>query len=287
VTSTVGGADSADSAASSAGAAGADWAVRGPRGLALVSGGSGTIGRAICLALLDDGWGVAVGYVSRSRAAEFVQSLRSGQGERTAQSVAGRVAAVPLDLSDPAAARRCAEQLIAHNGAVDVVVFNGGVSSASPFHRSDETNWRHDIAVNFLGTVTVSEAVLPSMVKAGWGRLIGITSEAAKVGDVRHASYSAAKAAQAAYLSAVAVRVAGTGVTANSIAPGPIESPLLRDTFATPEEAERAIATMTRMIPARRVGEPEDIAEAVRFFVDAGAGISGQHMSVGGGITMQ
>jgi 2-hydroxycyclohexanecarboxyl-CoA dehydrogenase len=177
--------------------------------------------------------------------------------------------------------------MLAANGVIDVVVFNGGVSSAAPFHRSAEASWRSDVAVNFLGTVLLTEACLPAMLAAGWGRLVGITSEAAKVGDAKHASYSAAKAAQASYLNAVAARVAGTGVTANSIAPGPIESPLLHSTFASMADADRALAAMLKAIPARRLGTSADVAEAVRFFVTSGPSVSGVHLSVGGGITMQ
>jgi len=254
------------------------WAARGPRGLALVTGGSGTLGQAICRALFDDGWGLAVGYVNRERATAFVGSLPGGSG---------RAVAVPLDLRDRAAVKAAAQRLLAANGLVDVVVFNGGVSSVAPFHQSDEASWRSDVAVNFLGTVLLTEACLPAMLSAGRGRLIAITSEAAKVGDARHASYSAAKAAQASYLQAVAERVAGTGVTANSVAPGPIESPLLHGTFASAADADRALTAMLKAIPARRLGTPADIAEAVRFFVASGPSVSGMHLSVGGGVTMQ
>ena len=258
------------------------WSARGPRGLALVTGGSGTLGQAICRALFDDGWGLAVGYVNRQRANAFVGSLL---GSLPGES--GRAVAVPLDLRDRAAVTACARRLLAANGVVDAVVFNGGVSSVAPFHRSDEANWRSDVAVNFLGTVLLTEACLPAMLAAGRGRLVAITSEAAKVGDARHASYSAAKAAQASYLQAVAERAAGTGVTANSIAPGPVESPLLHGTFASAADADRALAAMLKAIPARRLGTPADIAEAVRFFADSGPSVSGVHLSVGGGVTMQ
>jgi 2-hydroxycyclohexanecarboxyl-CoA dehydrogenase len=242
-----------------------EWAARGSRGLALVTGGSGTLGQAICRALFDDGWGLAVGYVNRRRATAFVESLPDGKG---------RAVAVPLDLGDRGGVKACAERLLAGNGVIDVVVFNGGVSSAAPFHRSAEDSWRSDVAVNFLGTVLLTEACLPAMV-------------AAKTGDARHASYSAAKAAQASYLTAVAQRVAGTGVTANSIAPGPVESPLLQGTFASAADADRALAAMLKAIPVGRLGAPGDIAEAVRFLVSTGASVSGLHLSVGGGITMQ
>ena len=255
-----------------------EWAARGPRGLALVTGGSGTLGQAICRALFDDGWGLAVGYVSRGRACAFVESLPDWKG---------RAVAVPLDLGDRAAAKACARRLLAANGVIGAVVFNGGVSSVAPFHQSAEAAWRRDVEVSFLGTVLLTEACLPAMLAAGHGRLVAITSEAAKVGDAKHASYSAAKAAQASYLKAVAHRVAGTGVTANSIAPGPIESPLLRGTFATAADVDRAVGALLKAIPARRLGAPADIAEAVRFFVTSGPSVSGVHLSVGGGITMQ
>lgn|GEM_PF-336297 len=254
------------------------WLARGRRGLALVTGGSGTIGQAICRGLSADGWGIGVGYVSPDRAEALAAELRASGAPAVA---------VPLDLTDPAATRASIARLHAANSGIAVVVFNGGATSADPFHLSDEVSWRRDIAVNFVGTVLVSELCLPHMLAAAAGHFIAVTSEAAKVGDARHASYAAAKAAQAAYLAALARRVAGTGVTANSVAPGPIESPLLRGTFASPEEAEAAIRAMQRLIPARRVGEPEDIATAVRFFARAGPGISGQHLSVSGGLTMQ
>jgi NAD(P)-dependent dehydrogenase (short-subunit alcohol dehydrogenase family) len=118
------------------------------------------------------------------------------------------------------------------------------------------------------------------------GSFVGITSEAAKVGDAGHAPYAAVKAALHAFFRTIVREYGRQGIVANSVAPGPIDTPMLRYSFASPEQAERVIGKLRRLVPAGRLGEPGEVAEAVRFLVSDSSFTAGQQISVGGGVSM-
>ena len=249
----------------------------GPRGLALVSGGSGDIGAAICRALHADGWGLAIGYVSRQRAESLAAELSSeGPPAR----------AIPLDLTDRAAVRASVGSLLADEGRVDALVLNAGWNQARPFLDTDEQQWRTTVAVNLVGPMLAAQLCLPAMVRAGDGSIVAITSEAARVGDAGNAVYSAAKAGLTAFLRTIVREHGRDGVRANAVAPGPIDTSLLRHAFEDPETADAAIAKLTRLVPMRRLGQPAEVAAAVRYLVSEGAYVTGQQLGVGGGVVM-
>jgi 2-hydroxycyclohexanecarboxyl-CoA dehydrogenase len=246
--------------------------------VALVSGGSGAIGAAICRRLHDDGWAVAIGYVSRERAAALAASLHTEQAPSWP---------VSLDMRDPASIRAGVASLLADAGRVDAAVYNGGLSRTAPFVDTTEEDWAAEVAVNYLGPVLATRLLLPVMLENRGGTFVGITSEAAKVGDAGHAPYAAVKAALHAFFQTIVREYGRRGILANSVAPGPIDTPMLRYTFASPEQAERAIGKLRRLVPAGRLGEPAEVAEAVRFLVSDNSFAAGQHISVGGGVSMQ
>lgn len=251
--------------------------LRGPRGLALVSGGSGDIGAAICRALHADGWGLAIGYVSRQRAESLAAEL-SAQGPPAK--------AVPLDLTDRAQVRAGLGELLEAEGQVDALVLNAGWNQARSFLETGEQQWRTTLAVNLVGPMLAVQLCLPFMIRAGGGAIVAITSEAARVGDAGNAVYSAAKAGLTSFLRTIVREHGRDGVRANAVAPGPIDTSLLHHAFEDPETADEAIAKLTRLVPQRRLGRPTEVAAAVRYLVSEGAHVTGQQIGVGGGVVM-
>ena len=251
---------------------------RTDRGLALVSGGGGAIGADICRHLHADGWAVAIGYVSQERAVSLARSLHAD--DRPA-------VAVGLDMADAASIRSGVAELHERFGRIDAVVFNGGLSHSALFVDTTESDWWAEVAVNFTGPMLVTKLCLPAMLEAGQGVFVAITSEAAKVGDIGHAPYSAAKAALSSFFKTIVREYGRDGIRASSVAPGPIDTPMLRYSFDTPEEAEQAIDKLRALVPLERLGLPEEVAAAVRFLCSDGEFVAGEQLSVGGGVTMQ
>jgi 2-hydroxycyclohexanecarboxyl-CoA dehydrogenase len=250
---------------------------QGRRRLAVVTGGSGGIGEAICRALHTDGWTTAIGYVTRERAEKLASELDHPEGTALA---------VPLDMTDSAQIRSSVGSLLHGHGRVDALVFNGGFARGAYFQDTTEEDWELEAEVNFLGPVLMTHMCLPGMIEAGAGVFVGVTSDSSKVGDSRHAPYAAAKSALNSFLRAIVREHGRHGIRANCVAPGPIDTPMLRYTFESPEIAEATIAKMIRLIPLGRLGLPGEVAEAVRFLCSDGEFVAGEHLSVGGGVTM-
>ena len=239
----------------------------GPRGLALVSGGSGDIGSAICRSLHADGWGIAIGYVSGPRAEALAAELDTPE-------VPAR--AVPLDLTDAAQIRSSLTDLLTVTERVDALVLNAGWNEAAAFLDTDEDQWQTTVAVNLFGPMLVTRLCLPGMIDAGGGAIVAITSEAAKVGDANNAVYAAAKAGLASFLKTIVREHARNGVRANSVAPGPIDTSLLRRAFPDEATADTTIDKLVRLVPLRRLGRSEEVAAAVRYLVSEGASRRGR-----------
>jgi 2-hydroxycyclohexanecarboxyl-CoA dehydrogenase len=245
--------------------------------LAIVTGGGGGIGEAICRALHADGWGVAIGYVTRDRAEKLAGELDS----------AGTPAiAVALDMTDPEQIKGSLGRLLQEHQAIDAVIFNGGLAHGAYFVDTTEREWALETEVNFLGPALITHMCLPGMIARGRGVFVGVTSDSSKVGDVRHAPYAAAKAALNSFLRSIVREHGEHGIRASCVAPGPIDTPMLRYTFESPEVAEASIAKLTRLIPLGRLGHPREVAAAVRFLCSDGEFVAGEHLSVGGGVTM-
>lgn len=247
------------------------------RGLAVVTGGGGGIGAAICRALHADGWAVAVGYVTRDRAEKLADEL---------DSAGAPVVAVPLDMTEPEQIRSSLGQLLSVHGAIDVVVFNGGLAHGAYFVDTTEREWEQETEVNFLGPALVTQMCLPGMIARRRGVFVGVTSDSSKVGDVRHSPYAAAKGALNSFLKSIVREYGEHGIRASCVAPGPIDTAMLRYTFESPELADAAIAKLTRLVPLGRLGDPAEVAAAVRFLCTDGEFVAGEHLSVGGGVTM-
>jgi 2-hydroxycyclohexanecarboxyl-CoA dehydrogenase len=227
----------------------------------MVTGGARGIGRAIAEALAADGRMVAVGDVLE---AEGVGAL-----------------AVRLDVTDSGSVGAAVERVEGELGPIDILVNNAGWDELKPFLETDEEFWDRVIEVNFKGALRLTRAILPGMVERGWGRVINIGSDAGRVGSSFESVYSGAKGGVIAFTKTIAREVARSGVTANSVCPGPTRTALLE------AMGEQLTESLVRAVPMRRLGQPEDVAAAVAFLASEEAGyITGQTLSVSGGLTM-
>ncbi|MEM9725038.1 MAG: 3-oxoacyl-[acyl-carrier-protein] reductase [Pseudomonadota bacterium] len=237
---------------------------------ALVTGASGGIGGAIATALHGAGASVAL---SGTRE-EPLQTLRAQLGERAVVT--------PCNLSDRAAveglAATAAEAL---GGAVDILVNNAGLTRDNLFMRMSNEEWDQVLAVNLSASFTLSRSVLRGMMKARWGRIIGITSVVGVTGNGGQGNYAASKAGMIGMTKALAAEVASRNITANCVAPGFIATPM---TDALNEKQQDAI---NASIPAGRMGTPEEIAAATLFLAAPEAAyVTGQTLHVNGGMAM-
>ena len=241
--------------------------------VALVTGGAGGIGAAVCRALAADGRRVAVA------------DLSAGAGQAVADELDG--VSLALDVTDPASVAAAVAGVEEALGPVDVLVNCAGWDELRPFLDTDEAFQAKVLEINLAGPVRVTRAVLGGMLERGWGRVVNIASDAGRVGSSLESVYSGAKGGVIAFTKTIAREAARGGVTANAVCPGPTDTPLLAAVTGGGADAERVITAMTRAVPMRRLGRPEDVAAAVAFFASDQAGyITGQTLSVSGGLTM-
>jgi 2-hydroxycyclohexanecarboxyl-CoA dehydrogenase len=244
--------------------------------VALVTGAAGGIGRAICLDLAADARAVAV------------SDVRIDGAEETAAAVTqagGRAAAVELDVTSTQSVAAGVAAAADALGPIDIVVNNAGWDQLRPFVETNEQFWHRVVDINFTGCLRVTRQVLPGMAERGFGRVVNVASDAARVGSSMESVYSGAKGGVISFTKTIAREVARSGVTANAVCPGPTRTPLLRRMTET--GGEKLIDSLTRAVPMRRLGEPEDVAAAVTFLASERAGfITGQTLSVSGGLTM-
>ncbi len=235
---------------------------------ALVTGGTGAIGTAICRDLAAQGMHVIVHAHSRpAAAAALVQELAS---------TGGTAEAVQFDLRDGEATTSALSRVL-DGGPVQVVVNNAGIIDDAPLAGMSEAQWLSVIDVSLNGFYRVTQPLLLPMLRTRWGRIVNISSVAASLGNRGQANYAAAKAGLHGATRALALEVAKRGVTVNTVAPGIIASPIIERSF----DAER----IRELVPAERAGTADDVAALVGFLVSDRAGyITGQLIGVNGGL---
>jgi 2-hydroxycyclohexanecarboxyl-CoA dehydrogenase len=244
----------------------------------VVCGGARGIGRAVAHALAREGARVAVADRLEERAREVAEEL----GE-----LGGQGLAIAMDVTDAGAVEAGMASAASALGGVDVLVNCAGWDEFRPFLDTDEEFWRKVLAINYEGCLRTTRAALPGMAERGWGRIVNLSSDAARVGSAQEAVYAGAKAAVIAFTKTIAREFARRGVTANVVCPGPTETDMLKEMVRTTPDSERLVTALTRAVPMRRLGRPEDVAQAVVFLASEDAGyITGQTLSVSGGLTM-
>jgi len=235
--------------------------------VALVTGGSRGIGRAIAVALADAGAAVAVNYRRNREAAEEVC--------RAIAELGRPAVAIGADVVQSGEVSRLVAETEARLGSVAILVNNAGIARPSTIEALDQAVWDETIAANLTSVFLVTQAVLPGMRRARWGRIISVSSTAAQVGGIIGPHYAAAKAGIHGMTHAYAAWLVREGITANSIAPALIETDMIRGhTQAKPER-----------IPVGRFGRPEEVA-AVAVMLACNGYITGQTVNVNGGAYM-
>lgn len=244
--------------------------------VAVVTGGVGAIGSAVCRRLAAAGRTVVVLDLDEGASAQVAGGL-DGAGHR----------GFGVDVTDAEAVAAVVGRVEAEVGPIAALVNTAGWDRFIPFVETTPDFWDQVIAVNYRGTLNAVHAVLPAMVERGSGRIVSVASDAARVGSSLEAVYAGAKGAVISFSKSVAREVARHGVTLNVVCPGPTDTPMIRGMAAEMGSGERFMEALTKAVPMRRLATPDDIAPAVAFLAsDDAAFITGQTLSVSGGLTM-
>ncbi|KUI37311.1 short-chain dehydrogenase [Mycobacterium sp. GA-2829] len=241
--------------------------------VAVVTGGASGLGEAICAGLAADGHRVAVLDLDAAAADKVAAELRGGG----AQAIG-----VAIDVADEAAVERAFSTVRTEFGPVGILVTSAAIGGFTRLDKITLDEWNRYLAVNLTGTFLTLRTALTDMVAAGWGRVVTISSAAGQQGGPRQAHYSATKGGVIALTKTVARDYARFGVTANTVPPFAIETPMLRQQQADGKLPPDAF--LTQAIPAGRVGAPADVAAVCAFLCSEAAGyVTGQIVGVNGG----
>ncbi|MBL8923386.1 MAG: 2-hydroxycyclohexanecarboxyl-CoA dehydrogenase [Myxococcaceae bacterium] len=244
----------------------------------VVTGGGGGIGGATARRFGAEGAKVAV-FDLRLDAAEAVAA--------SVRAAGGAAVAVRCDVTDRASVDQALSTTLASLGPVDVLVNNAGWDVFRPFTKTAPEEWQRLLAVNLVGPLHLHHAVLPSMVERKTGRIVNIASDAARVGSSGEAVYAACKGGLVSFSKTIAREHARHGITCNVVCPGPTETALFEDYKRGAGNPEKLVEAFTRSIPLGRLGQPDDLPGAILFFAsDDAAFVTGQVLSVSGGLTM-
>jgi len=239
---------------------------------AVVTGAGSGIGRATAQALAREGANV------------IVADIDPAGGEATAAAIrqqGGQASFMQVDMTDPASIKAFAAAAQATCGAVDVLVNAAGWGRTAPFVDGTPEFWNKLVALNFVGPMQLTQALLPAMIERASGRIVNIASDAGRVGSLGETVYSGAKGGLIAFTKSLARETARYQINVNCVCPGPTDTPLMA---AVPDKVKEALI---KAIPFRRLGRPEEVADAVLFFASSRAAyVTGQVLSVSGGLTM-
>jgi 3-oxoacyl-[acyl-carrier protein] reductase len=236
---------------------------------ALVTGGSGGIGAAICRALSAQGHFV---YVHAHRGIAAAESIATGIA-----AAGGQASAVQFDLTDATAARAAIDKIL-EAGPIQVLVNNAGIHDDAVFPGMSPQQWHRVIDLSINGFYNATQPLMLPMIRTRWGRIISISSVSALRGNRGQVNYAAAKGALNAATKALSLEVASRGITVNAVAPGIIATEMSKTAFDA--------AAIDNIVPMKRAGSPEEVASLVAYLASREAGyITGQIISVDGGMT--
>jgi 2-hydroxycyclohexanecarboxyl-CoA dehydrogenase len=238
----------------------------------LITGAASGIGRATAQAFADGGARVLLADIDEERGEQAAAELRA----------AGHAAQfMKVDLTSAASTEALAARIMESAGVPDVIVNGAGWGKTHAFWEGTPDLWERVIALNFVGPMRLTKALLPGMIERRSGRIVNVASDAGRVGSLGETVYSGAKGGLIAFTKALAREVARYQINVNCVCPGPTDTPLMA---AVPDKVKEAL---TKAIPFRRLGKPEEVAQAIVFFASDAAGyVTGQVLSVSGGLTM-
>ena len=239
--------------------------------IALITGGMGGLGEAICLKMAELGYQVVTTHSpGNTKAAEWLKGMES-QGRK--------FYAYPCDVADYDSAQQCIAQVSKDLGAVDVLVNNAGITRDMTFKKMDKASWDAVIRTNLDSVFNMTKPVCDGMVERGWGRIINISSVNGQKGAFGQTNYSAAKAGMHGFTKALALEVARRGVTVNTISPGYIGTKMV---MAIPQEV--LDTKIIPQIPIGRLGKPEEVAGLVAYLCsEEAAFVTGANIAINGG----
>jgi 3-oxoacyl-(acyl-carrier-protein) reductase len=241
---------------------------------ALVTGGSRGIGRAVALALAEEGADVAINYVANEASARDVAEIITNKLGR-------RAMLAQADVGDYPDVFRMSQEILREFGHLDILVNNAGINSDKSFVKMDHASWRKVLAINLDGVFNCTKVFIDQMIRQGYGRVVNMTSVIGQIGNFGQANYAASKAGVAAMTKSLAKEFAGKGITVNAIAPGFIETEMVA---SIPDKVKDRLL---QQIPLKRFGTAEEVARAVVYVCSAdGDYITGAEISINGGLLM-
>jgi 2-hydroxycyclohexanecarboxyl-CoA dehydrogenase len=242
---------------------------------AIVTGGASGIGKAVATTLAGEGASIAILDINTQSAQDVADEI-SGNG--------GTAIALHADVTQPDSMKEAVSMAIAQLGHIDILISNAGWDEMKPFNDTDPSFWHRVVDINYLGHLAVIKAVLPHMTERNSGRIVTVASDAGRVGSSGEVVYSGAKGGVIAFSKALAREVSRNGIRINCVCPGLVDTPLLASTTS---DNDKIINAIVRSIPMKRVGQPQEVADAICFLASHQSEyITGQTLSVDGGLTM-
>lgn len=244
---------------------------------AIVTGGAQGIGRAIALRLARDGANVGILDINKDQASKTAEEIKKlGVG----------ATAIECNVTDYPKVKEAVDKVHKEYGSIDILINNAGIDESRPFVDTDEALWDRILNVNYRSFLIVSHVCIPYMIEQKSGNIVSMGSDAGRIGAAGEVLYCGTKAAIMASSKALARELIRYNIRVNAVSPGPVHTDLW-DQLHPGEKGQKVTEAVTRVIPMRRLGTPEDVADVVAFFVgDDSRYLTGQVLSIDGGLTM-